>query len=305
MKPVHIVSRKSPLALRQSEIVAAALRSARPGLNVEITGISTSGDRREAGFAGKSDFTRELEQMLLAGDADLAVHSMKDVAARLPGGLEIGAMLERDNPFDVLLLNKDKGIDFDSLPGSATVGTSSLRRRCQLQHLRPDLRVLELHGNIGTRIQKLDAGKYDAIVLAAAGLRRMGLESRITEFLHEKMIPAIGQGAIGIENKKDCDPELRQLLREVSHEETELRVRTERLTGELLGADCKSPVAVHAALDENGLLLRAMAGDNEGAYISAHACDKTGGEQWRILAEKVVYSMKQQGVEQILEKARQ
>ena len=307
MKSIRIVSRKSPLAMRQSEIVAAALQSTASRelgleLDVEIMGVTTSGDRRALGFAGKSDFTKELEHALLAGDADLAVHSMKDVAVRLPAGLEIGALLPRDNPYDAFVSRNY--VTLENLPSQAVVGTSSLRRRCQLRHARPDLRVLDLHGNIGTRIGKLDDGEYDAIVLAAAGLRRMQLDSEIKSLLLDDMIPAIAQGAIGIENREGCGPQLRQLLRACDDRETRLRVQAERSVGCLLGADCRLPVAAHASLEDNGLLLRAMVGDSESGHL-VHASAKGDTGQPEQLAAEVVDDLKRQGAERILEKLRQ
>lgn len=293
--------------MRQSEIAVAALRSAASrelgaAPDIEVIGVTTSGDRRASGFAGKSDFTKELENALLAGEADLAVHSMKDVAVRLPPGLEMGAMLPRENPYDAFVSRKYAALD--NLPGQAAVGTSSLRRRCQLRHARPDLRLLDLHGNIGTRMRKLDDGEYDAIVLAAAGLRRMRLGSEIRCLLLDGMVPAIGQGAIGIENREGCDMELRRLLLACDDRETRLQVQAEREVGRLLGADCRLPVAAHASLEEDGLALRAMVGDSESGHL-LHASARGDAGQPEPLAARVVDDLMRQGAERILERLRQ
>ena len=205
---LRIATRKSPLALWQAEHVRSRLMELHAGLQVELLTMSTQGDRildsPLAKIGGKGLFVKELEQGMLEDRADIAVHSMKDVPAELPEGLCIGAILERDDPQDAFVSNEFASID--ALPDAALVGTSSLRRQCQLRARRPDLRILDLRGNVGTRLGKLDAGDYDAIVLACAGLKRLGMAARITSALApELMLPAIAQGVIGIECR--CDDE--------------------------------------------------------------------------------------------------
>ena len=203
---LRIATRKSPLALWQAEHVAAALRRTHSGLNVEICGMTTRGDRildaPLAKVGGKGLFVKELEQGMLEGTADIAVHSMKDVPVDFPPGLHLPTILEREDPCDAFVSNRFDGLA--DLPEGARVGTSSLRRQCQILERRPDLRIEPLRGNVNTRLAKLDAGDYDAVILAAAGLKRLGFASRIRRLLEtEESLPAIGQGAIGIECRAD------------------------------------------------------------------------------------------------------
>ena len=265
----RIATRKSPLALWQAEHVRSRLQEAHPGLAVELVTMSTKGDRvldsPLAKIGGKGLFVKELEQGLLAGDADIAVHSMKDVPVEFPDGLGIGAILEREDPHDAFVSKRFDSIE--SLPEAAVVGTSSLRRQCQLRAVRPDLDIRDLRGNVGTRLGKLDNGDYDAIVLACAGLKRLGLAGRITRSIDtEAMLPAIGQGIIGIETRLD-DARVRELLSPLHDGDTAVRLAAERSLNATLAGGCQAPVAGHAVLDGDLLRLRGLVGWPDGSDI--------------------------------------
>ena len=222
---LRIASRNSPLAMWQANFVKTRLEGAHPGLVVEILGFTTAGDRllhsSLARLGGKGLFVKELERAMLDGEADIAVHSMKDVPAEFPAGLALPVICERADPNDAFVSNHHRSLA--ELPEGAIVGTSSLRRQCQLKRLRPDLRLSDLRGNVGTRLGKLDDGQYDAIILASAGLMRLGLESRIRARLSiDECLPAAGQGAVGIECRAD-DGETRNLLASLHHGETATR----------------------------------------------------------------------------------
>jgi hydroxymethylbilane synthase len=266
---LRIATRKSPLALWQAEHVRARLAAAHPGLGIELVSMSTQGDRvldsPLAKIGGKGLFVKELEQGMLAGDADIAVHSMKDVPAELPDGLVIGAILEREDPLDAFVSNR-----FDSLAAlvqGARVGTSSLRRQCQLRAVRPDLEILDLRGNVGTRLGRLDAGEYDAIVLACAGLRRLDLKQRITQAIAaEIMLPAIAQGVIGIECRAN-DAWVAGLIDVLNHPETATRTQAERAMNARLAGGCQAPVAGYSEIVEGVLEMRALVGRPDGSDI--------------------------------------
>ena len=266
---LRIATRKSPLALWQAEHVRARLLALHPGLEVELVRLTTQGDRvldsPLAQIGGKGLFVKELEQGMLDGTADIAVHSMKDVPAAFPDGLGLGAVLEREDPHDAFVSGEYATID--ALPEGARVGTSSLRRQCQLRERRPDLKISDLRGNVGTRLGKLDNGDYDAIVLACAGLKRLGMEARITRALPaDEMLPAIAQGVIGIECRVD-DAHVRALLEPLNHPETVSRTRAERAMNATLAGGCQAPVAGYAVL-HNGLLeLRGLVGWPDGTGI--------------------------------------
>ena len=268
-EPFRIATRKSPLALWQAEHVRERLRAAHPGLEVELVTMSTKGDRvldsPLAKIGGKGLFVKELEQGMLAGDADIAVHSMKDVPVEFPEGLGIGAILEREDPHDAFVSNRFDAVA--ALPEAAVVGTSSLRRQCQLRAVRPDLDIRDLRGNVGTRLGKLDNGDYDAIVLACAGLRRLGLAGRIAESIDaDTMLPAIGQGIIGIETRLD-DARVRELLAPLHDAETAVRLVAERSLNATLAGGCQAPVAGHAVLEGGELRLRGLVGWPDGSDI--------------------------------------
>jgi hydroxymethylbilane synthase len=266
---LRIATRKSPLALWQAEHVRSRLQAAHPGLAVELVTMSTQGDRvldsPLAKIGGKGLFVKELEQGMLEDRADIAVHSMKDVPAELPEGLEIGAILEREDPHDAFVSNIYGSIE--SLPHGACVGTSSLRRQCQLRALRPDLRILDLRGNVGSRLGKLDAGEYDAIVLACAGLKRLGLEQRITVALSpETMLPAIAQGVIGIECRVG-DGRVARLISVLNDTETAMRTTIERAMNARLAGGCQAPVAGYSELVDGVLEMRGLVGRPDGSDL--------------------------------------
>ncbi len=266
---LRIASRNSPLAMWQANYVKSSLRQAHPGLAVEILGFTTTGDRMLhsplARLGGKGLFVKELERAMLDGEADIAVHSMKDVPAQFPEGLGLAVICERADPSDAFVSN-DYGSLAD-LPPAAVVGTSSLRRQCQLKCLRPDLRLTDLRGNVGTRLGKLDEGQYDAIILASAGLIRLQLEQRISARLGiAEYLPAAGQGAIGVECRAG-DESTRDLLACLHHEETAARVAAEREVTLALDGGCELPIAAHACLEGGNLHLRALVGMADGSEI--------------------------------------
>jgi hydroxymethylbilane synthase len=266
---LHIATRKSPLALWQANYVRDALLARNPGLDIELLTMTTQGDKildtPLAKVGGKGLFVKELELGMLEGRADLAVHSMKDVPVEFPDGLGLAAILPREDPRDALISNKFSSID--ELPRGARVGTSSLRRQCQLNARRPDLEILDLRGNVNTRLKKLDDGEYAAILLAAAGVKRMGWEERITELLEpEQFIPAIGQGAIGIEIRLD-DERVRGLVGELNDQQTAIRVTAERALNEALQGGCQVPIAGYSEISHGVILLRALVGRPDGSEL--------------------------------------
>ena len=268
-RTVRIATRKSPLALWQAEHVAAALRAAHPGLAVELVGMSTQGDKildtPLAKIGGKGLFVKELEQGLLEGRADIAVHSMKDVPVDLPDGLHVATVMAREDPRDALVSDRVDAVA--ELPAGARVGTSSLRRQCQLTERRRDLEIAPLRGNVNTRLRRLDQGEFAAIILAAAGLKRLGLEARIRTLLSiEESLPAIGQGAIGIECRVD-DVAINTLLAPLHHAETSACVEAERALNRRLHGGCQVPIAGHATLRNGYITLRGLVGEPDGSRV--------------------------------------
>jgi hydroxymethylbilane synthase len=266
---LRIATRKSPLAMWQAEHVAAALRAVHKGLVVEILGMSTQGDRildtPLAKIGGKGLFVKELEQRMLDREADIAVHSMKDVPVELPDGLHLAAILEREDPRDAFV--SERFAELSELPEGARVGTSSLRRQCQLADRRPDLEILPLRGNVNTRLRKLDDGEYDAIILATAGLVRLGMGERIRSHLDpDDSLPAIGQGAIGIECRSD-DARVNELLQPLHHVDTADCVGAERALNARLEGGCQVPIGGHAVLEDDTLYLRGLVGTVDGSEI--------------------------------------
>lgn len=263
---LRIATRASPLARWQAQFVARRLCNLAPHLSVELVAIRTSGDRlqetRLARAGGKGLFVKELELALLAGRADLAVHSMKDVPVEIPAALHIPVILERDDPRDVLIA--EPGRHFADLRPGGRIGSSSLRRRMQLRRLRPDLEYLDLRGNVGTRLRKLRAGEFHAIILAAAGIKRLGLDAEVSEYFPaETMVPAIGQGAIGVECRKDASAVL-EWIQPLDHAETHRCIEAERAFNECLGGGCDTPIAAFAAVVNGELRMRAVIGDEAG-----------------------------------------
>lgn len=269
---LRIATRNSPLALWQAEYVKTRLEQAHPGLTVELVPMLTKGDRildaPLAKVGGKGLFVKELEVAMLEGRADIAVHSMKDVPVDFPAGLGLAVICEREDPRDAFVSNHYDSLD--SLPAGAVVGTSSLRRQSQLRHRRPDLVVRDLRGNVGTRLGKLDAGQYDAIILAAAGLKRLGLAERIRHPLAvEQSLPAVGQGAVGIECRLD-DARTLGLLAPLEHPDTRDRVLAERAMNTRLQGGCQVPIGSYAIKREDGTLwLRALVGAVDGSQLIA------------------------------------
>lgn len=263
-------SRASLLALRQAEMVKDRLIERHPGITIIVRRITTTGDRITdaplARMGGKGLFIKEIEEALLAGEIDLAVHSLKDMPAELPPGVTIAAVTEREDPRDALITREGTGTLL-TLPSGARVGTSSLRRSVQLKALRPDLEVLPLRGNVDTRLRKLDAGQYDAIILAAAGLRRLGLAHRITEWISpDLLLPAIGQGALALETRAD-DRETLGLVGSVNHAPTEAAVTAERAFLRRFGGSCQIPLAAYAEIQGNELRLRGLIASLDGRRV--------------------------------------
>ncbi len=271
---IRIATRKSPLALWQAHFVQSRLQQLYPQLRVELLPMSTKGDKildsPLAKVGGKGLFVKELEQAILAGDADIAVHSMKDVPVEFPDGLGLSIICERDDPRDAFVSSRFSSMA--ELPAGSRVGTSSLRRQCQLRASRPDLQILDLRGNVNSRLAKLDAGEYDAILLAAAGLKRLGLQARITTLLPpEQSLPANGQGAVGIECCLD-DDELLTLLAPLEHGPTRQRVLAERAMNRALQGGCQVPIGAYAELEGDQLWLRGLVGSPDGRQILRAEC---------------------------------
>jgi len=270
MKTLKIATRQSPLALWQAEHIRARLNALYPDLTVELVKFVTQGDKildtPLAKIGGKGLFVKELEAALLDGRADLAVHSMKDVPMHLPEGLTLAVICEREDPLDAFVSNHY--MHFDELPLGAKVGTSSLRRKCQILQLRPDLEIVDLRGNVGTRLSKLDDGLYDAIILASAGLKRLGLVDRIRDCLAPIMsLPAVGQGALGLECRSD-DAELLKLIAPLQHEETSICVRAERAFNAYLEGGCQVPIAGYATLlNDDQLQIEGRVGSVDGQTL--------------------------------------
>jgi len=268
-KTLRIATRKSPLALWQAEYVRDRLQEAHPGLRVELVRMTTQGDKvldsPLAKIGGKGLFVKELEEGLLGGRADLAVHSMKDVPVELPDGLHLPVICEREDPRDAFVSRRFASLD--ELPQGARVGTSSLRRQCQIKARRPDLEILNLRGNVNTRLAKLDAGDFDAVILAAAGLLRLGFAGRITTYLDTAVsLPAMGQGAVGIECRRD-DPEVNELIAVLDHTTTHILVSAERAMNHRLEGGCQVPIAGHAVLENGALFLRGLVGYPDGSQV--------------------------------------
>ena len=268
-EPLRIATRKSQLALWQAEHVAALLRRAHAGLKVELVPMVTQGDRIQdrtlAAIGGKGLFIKELEVALEEHRADIAVHSMKDLPGDLPHGLTIAAVLERADARDALLTVSAARLD--DLPRGARVGTSSLRRQAQLLAARPDLNVATLRGNVDTRLRRLDTGDMDAIVLACAGLIRLGLESRITSRLDPKIcLPAVAQGVIGIECR-GADSRTLGLVTVLEHQDTRIAMDAERAFAHRLGGSCQSPIAAHAWLEGRRLQLDGLVAEPDGSRV--------------------------------------
>jgi hydroxymethylbilane synthase len=266
---VRIATRKSALALWQAEYVKAKLEHFHPGIQVELVPMTTKGDilldTPLAKVGGKGLFVKELEVAILEDRADIAVHSMKDVPVEFPEGLGLEIICPREDPRDAFVSNTIDSLA--DLPQGAIVGTSSLRRQCQINALRPDLTIRDLRGNVNTRLKKLDNGEYDAIILAAAGLIRLEMPERIREYIApEVMLPANGQGAVGIECRID-DATIKALLAPLGCEETRLRVVAERAMNRALQGGCQVPIGSYAVLNNQEIYLRGLVGSVDGSEI--------------------------------------
>lgn len=298
---LRIATRQSPLAMWQAEYVQSRLQQLHPDLTVELVPMTTQGDKilgtPLTKIGGKGLFVKELEQAMLEGRADIAVHSMKDVPYQFPEGLELKVICEREDPTDAFVSNKYHNLD--DLPCGANVGTSSLRRKIQLLKARPDLKITDLRGNVGTRLSKLDDGNYDAIVLASAGLKRLGLEERIrSQFEPELMLPAPGQGAVGIEARTN-DPELDAILKPLQDDTTSLRVLAERTITRTLQASCQVPVAAFATIDNDTLSLRALVGGVDQQIIEASA--EGPAQDALVIGQKVSQELLELGARELIQ----
>lgn len=305
MKTLRIATRKSPLALWQAEYVKSLLQQYHPGLAVELVTFTTQGDRildaPLAKIGGKGLFVKELEAAMLEGVADIAVHSMKDVPMECPEGLGIVTICRRENPRDALVSPRYPSLE--QLPAGAVVGTSSLRRQCQLRAIRPDLVLKDLRGNVGTRLGKLDNGEYDAIVLASAGLLRLGMPERIAQYLADDLLlPAVGQGAVGIEARLD-DAATLALLAPLHHAETATCVLAERAMNRRLHGGCQVPIAGHAILTDGVLALRGLVGSLDGQRILRAAAESGSPDRAEDLGIAVAEQLLADGAAALLAEA--
>ena len=300
-RPIRIATRKSALALWQAEYVKAALEQAHPGIQVSLVPMVSRGDKLLdaplAKIGGKGLFVKELETALLEHEADIAVHSMKDVPMDFPEGLGLFCICEREDPRDAFVSNCFASLD--QLPPGSVVGTSSLRRQAQLLARRPDLKINFLRGNVNTRLAKLDAGEYDAIILAAAGLIRLGFAERIRSSLStEDSLPAGGQGAVGIECRS-ADSDIHALLAPLHHAQTAVRVSAERALNKHLNGGCQVPIACYAVLEGEQLWLRGLVGQPDGGRLlrAEQRAPATAAES---LGVQVAEQLLQQGAAEIL-----
>jgi hydroxymethylbilane synthase len=297
-----IGSRGSSLALAQTNQVIEELKKIAPNVRCEIITIKTRGykihDTGAKATEGKTLFTKEIEDALMERRVDMAVHSMKDLTTELPPGVRIAAVPERLNPRDILIARKKE--KFTGLPGGARVGTSSPRRKAQLLAARGDLQIIDMHGNIDTRLRKLQTGDYDAIVLAAAGLIRLGLEKKATEFLStDVMLPAVGQGALAIQTRED-DLELTGMLSKLNHEPTRRAVEAERAFAHRLRANCRTPIAAYARTEGRSLVIEGMVAALSGRMLlrSRIISDDPNAEK---VGEELADSLLNKGAEIVME----
>ena len=301
MNSITIATRESPLALWQAHFVEAELKRHHPGIEVQLLGMTSRGDqlldKPLYKVGGKGLFVKELETALLDERADIAVHSMKDVPMELPPGLTLGVICEREDPRDALV-----GVtSFDDLPEGARLGTSSLRRSCQVMQRRPDLQIGFLRGNVNTRLAKLDAGEFDAIILACAGLKRLGFDDRIGAAIDEDfLLPAGGQGAVGIEYR-ETDSRVAELLAPLAHEETSRRVIAERTVVRRLDGGCDVPIASFAVAEGDSLWLRARVGSPDGKTVIV---SEARGSEPEALGLEVADALIAKGAADILKAAR-
>jgi len=298
VKRIRIGTRGSKLALRQTAWVRERLAERHPGLHVEVIRIRTTGDRITdvplATVGGKGLFVKEIEEALLSGAIDLAVHSMKDVPTELPPGLHLGAITEREDPRDVLVARDGRGLH--ELPAGARLGTSSLRRGAQLLGLNPQWQIVPLRGNLDTRIRKLETEGLDAVILAAAGVRRMGLEETITQYLPtDVMLPAVGQGALGIECR--VEEAVNELIAFLSHPKSTKTVEGERSFLRRLGGGCQVPIAAYGEMQSGRLLLRGMVAHLDGSRL--YRAEAQGNDP-EAVGKRLAEDLLAQGAEAVL-----
>ncbi len=302
LKIIRIATRKSPLALWQAEHVAELLERAFPGIKTELVKMVTQGDKildaPLAKVGGKGLFVKELEQGMLEGTADIAVHSMKDVPVEFPEGLHLAAILAREDPTDAFVSNRYSSLN--ELPPNARIGTSSLRRQCQIKEKFPDAEVISLRGNVNTRLDKLDAGLYDAIILASAGLKRLGMAERITQSLDTSVsLPAVGQGAIGVECRVD-DVEINEILSALHDADTGLCVSAERAMNARLNGGCQVPIAGFARIQDEQLFMRGLVGNPDGSVL--YRSERSGGlDQAEAVGRLIAEDLLAQGADKILQ----
>ncbi len=298
-----IATRGSMLALWQAEWIKSQLLELDPSLEIELNKIKTTGDKildvPLAQVGGKGLFVKEIEEAMLRGEANLAVHIMKDVPTELPEALHLSTITKREDPRDALIAGKEIK-NFSELPQGANVGTSSLRRICQLLNKRPDLKITQLRGNVDTRIRKLEEGEFDAIILATAGVKRLGREEKITEKLSiDVSLPAIGQGAVGIECRKD-DEFTNNLLKSLDHYETSVCVRAERSFLKKLEGGCQVPIAAYAQLKDGEILIEGLVGSIDGKILLKDTLRGSPGDAER-LGTKLAENLLSKGAKKILD----
>jgi len=293
-KVLRVGTRRSALARVQTQAVINQLLQIQPQLQIQIIEIVTTGDKildtALSRMSGKGVFVKEIEDKLLDGEIDIAVHSMKDLPTEFPAGLKIGAITERVDPRDVFVTRFNKHLE--EMPAGAKIGTSSLRRKSQLLALRPDFQVIDIRGNIDTRLRKAESAEYDGIVLAAAGLTRMGWQERIQQYLNfDLMIPAVGQGAVGVEIRED-DHTTEALLDPLNHKLTEIAVTAERKFLATMGGGCQTPMGGFCEITNNEIIFRVFVADEDGSNFHK---EKTTGklEDAPIIAERVAQRLKE------------
>lgn len=305
MRNLKIGTRGSKLALWQTEHVAAALKASIPDLNIEIIIVKTTGDKildvALSKIGDKGLFTKEIEKEILSNHIDIAVHSLKDLPSQLEDGLDIGAVLKRENPQDVLITSDKRR--FVDLPQGAVLGTSSLRRKAQIKTLRPDLQFVDVRGNVETRLRKLEDESWDGIILACAGVKRLGFEDKISDYLtYDTVIPAVGQGAIAVECRAG-DNEVLETLREINDKETEIAVRSERSFLARLEGGCQVPIAAIARLIDGQLLIEGVVASLDGSQVYR---DQIKGrlDQSELLGRQLAETLLDSGAGEVLEEIR-
>ncbi|MBE9546688.1 MAG: hydroxymethylbilane synthase [Proteobacteria bacterium] len=302
MDILRIGTRGSALALKQAHWVADRLKEKRPGMITEITVIKTRGDIMQnvslATIGGKGVFVKEIEEALLRGAIDIAVHSMKDVPVELPEELEIGVITEREDPRDVLISRENRKIE--DLPKKARIGTGSLRRGLQLRNLMPDIEIVSIRGNLDTRIKKIKTDDLDGVVVAAAGIKRMGWGESVSQFIPvEVMMPSPGQGALGIELRKD-DAEMKNIVSFLNHGASSIEAMAERVFLKELGGGCQVPIAAYGKKHGDELILKGLVGSLDGRIV---VMDEVRGscEEWEKLGKILAKNIESRGGREILE----